>query len=85
VSKKKKKKSIPKPKPKLPVEEVTAIEEVPLMCTCVGKILSPAGANFQGVVKSQRYVKSLGMLIVYFEQGFCCNANICRVVEGGKN
>jgi len=50
-------------------------------CTCVGKEMTPAGGNFKGIIKSQRWVEKLSMLILTFENGYSCNAQICKLVK----
>ena len=81
ASKKKKKPPIKKEEVKQ-AEPIKEVVEVPFVCTCVGQKMAPAGAGFVGVVKSQKYVPSLGMLLVYFDGGYCCNAHACKVVKG---
>ncbi len=61
--------------------EETAVVEKPITCTCVGQIMSPSMAGFKGKVVSQRWVEELNMLLLAFENGYTCNAHVCRIVE----
>lgn len=78
----KKKKKPPIKKEEVKQEEPTKeVVEVPFVCTCVGQKMRPAGAGFIGVVKSQKYVPSLGMLLVYFDNGYVVNSQICKIIK----
>ncbi len=57
------------------------MEEVEEPINYVGKTLRPAGHKWEGVVVSQKYINDGKMLLVYFENKFCCNAEICKVIE----
>ena len=67
-------------------EEVSEIVEVPVICTMVGQKVR-TGGGFIGVVKKQRYIDSLKMLLVYIDSedgkvtDYCCNAHVCRILK----
>jgi hypothetical protein len=56
-----------------------AVEKVEV--NYIGKTLRPAGQNWSGVVISQKYINDGEMLLVYFDNKFCCNAEACRIIE----
>lgn len=68
-------------------EEASEIVEVPVTCTMVGQKVSASG-EFVGVVKKQRYIDSLKMLLVYIDSedgkvtDYCCNAHVCKILKG---